>query len=82
MSQLSKNAMIEATATYCKKNKNKLAVEQVLKMAELSYEMYNGNGEDFQDMDIDKVLIVFAVLRCNDERTLRNIHTIVSRITK
>ena len=82
MSRLSKKAMIENTVSYCEKNKNKFALEQLMNMSELFYKIYSGKDESVQDTDLDKALTIFAVLRCDDERKLRNIHLIAKTIVE
>lgn len=82
MSRLSRKAIIENTVSYCEKNKNKLALEQLMKISELFCVMYNEENTDLPDTDIYRALTILAVLRCDDERKLRNIHSITKAIVE
>jgi hypothetical protein len=80
MSRLSRKTIIENTVSYCEKNKNKFALEQLMNISELFCRVYGKEDKGLPDTDIDRTLTILAVLRCKDERALSNIHLIVKQI--
>lgn len=71
MSRLSRKAIIENTVSYCEKNKNKLALEQLMKISELFCRVYDEESKDLPDMDIDRILTILPYFGVRMNGSLR-----------
>ena len=80
---LTKKEIISSINVYCEKNRNKIMLKELMKVAEYFYKIYDGKEyATLEDIDYSKIFSILAILRCDDEKTMRRIHCLLSNLVK
>lgn len=78
---LSKKEIISSINAYCEKNRNKSMLEKLMKVAEYFYKVHDVKEyATLKDIDYSKTFSILAILRCDDEKTMRRIHCLLSNL--
>lgn len=80
---LSKKEIVSSINTYCEKNRNKIMLKELMKVAEYFYKIYDGKEyATLKDIDYSKIFSILAISRCDDEKAMKRIHCLISNLAK